>query len=310
MNSIRADGQDTPILLRPNPDRKTVDAYPFALVAGFKRFEAMTRITEHAMATKEYNPIVAEPHWDARKATIKATIKEMTEAQARAANIRENTARDNLTLVDLTFGLRELVTAYTKEKQSAKGAKTAIAAELGMNKGYIGYLIDIGQGFSEEVLTHWRTSQKRLTKEQMVKVLTESTAERRTEAYHNMCKSGTVDGPTTDQSGNQGAAPDAKLVAAVQKLQQIGRYFAYAEAHDQLPEGTCAKMSLEGFMVDGGVKEPGLVKFKKNPKGSELKKLRKGFAEGVEAGFKAVLDADKAAQAAAEEEEEDTAGVN
>lgn len=137
IGSIKARGQDEPVIVRPNPDPKAKQKY--SLVAGFRRFEAIT-----AIALEEGN----------KSPTILAECVEMNDVEARARNIRENTARDDFSVPDLAWSIAEL----------GKGGATdlAIAAEIGKSQGYVSMLHRVIKKVKGTIVDHWRNQPKAL----------------------------------------------------------------------------------------------------------------------------------------------------
>src|SRR5258708_531278 len=83
-DSVRVCGVKDPVKLRPTPDADR----PFALVSGFRRYAASEEL---------------------KLETIPGVVREMTEAEARLENTRENTARTDLKPADLAWAVGELV---------------------------------------------------------------------------------------------------------------------------------------------------------------------------------------------------------
>lgn len=131
--SIKTNGQDTPIDVRPNPNPKGLK---FKLVTGHRRFEAIKLLAER----KDAPP------------TIKATIHEnMSDADARSLNLRENLTRDNIEPVDACFAIGELL------KQSPKPKAEEIAKSTGKSIPYAYGMINIAEKVAKPILNRWRT---------------------------------------------------------------------------------------------------------------------------------------------------------
>lgn len=130
--SIEAKGQDEPVTLRPSP-KGTKE--PYTLVAGFRRLWAMHRIAEKTGEKAQ---------------TIKAVVKNLSEAEARAFNIRENTARDSLGAADLNFGVERIL-----ELEPNKTG-VSIANELGMAQGYISKHVKLVTALKPSIRRKWR----------------------------------------------------------------------------------------------------------------------------------------------------------
>lgn len=149
IDSILTVGQDEPVVVRPNPKAKDREKQPYALTAGFRRFEAIKRI---ALKLDEKAP------------TIKAVVREMNESEAVAFNIRENTARENLSGPDLAFGVH----AMSSFDPQADG--TSIAKELGMTQPYISKLLRIMTKTDPKVAARWRKDPLKLSVNKMEEI--------------------------------------------------------------------------------------------------------------------------------------------
>ncbi len=141
MASIAKDGQDEAVTVRPR--KGNVGPQKYDLVCGFRRFAAIQAIT-----TGDKAP------------TIRAVVKNLSDAQARALNLRENTARQNLSGADLAFGVHDLVQRYKIEGR--KATSVDVAAELGKNQAYIGRLMEIMARLSKPLAQKWRESKVEL----------------------------------------------------------------------------------------------------------------------------------------------------
>ena len=142
--SILLHGQDTAVFVRKNPKGTK---HEFDLIAGFRRFEAL-----------ELNAKKGEvvPGWtSAKEPTVIAVIKEVTEAQAQALNLRENTERNGLSPADLAFRIAE-IRALHKKETGAELSKSSVADLLGLSPGYTGRLITVWEAQSDEINEAWR----------------------------------------------------------------------------------------------------------------------------------------------------------
>jgi ParB/RepB/Spo0J family partition protein len=142
--SILLHGQDTAVFVRKNPKGTK---HEFDLIAGFRRYEAL-----------ELNAKKGEvvPGWTSvKEPTIIAVIKEVTEAQAQALNLRENTERNGLSPADLAFRIAE-IRALHKKETGAELSKSSVADFLGLSPGYTGRLITVWEAQSDEINDAWR----------------------------------------------------------------------------------------------------------------------------------------------------------
>ena len=132
--SIKAsNGNVTPIELRKHPhapgSKENPSGKPYMLVAGFRRCRALEKL-------------------GILKAL--ATIAEMTESQARVANIREN-VRDSLKPADLTWAVLDLQRLGLSDEQ--------VSRAIGLNQSYYRRLANLTQKLRPEILTEWRAAQ-------------------------------------------------------------------------------------------------------------------------------------------------------
>lgn len=149
---IYYDGQDEPIVLRRTDGEgfyKKAVKQPFALVAGFRRYEAIRQLNADEAGVKvradEKKTVVP----NTANGTIRAIVRKLTEAEAVALNLRENTQRNDLTTPDLVNGAVKL--AYIHQRDAKQ-----IASTLGISPSYAAQLLRIGS-VKQEILTHWRT---------------------------------------------------------------------------------------------------------------------------------------------------------
>jgi ParB-like chromosome segregation protein Spo0J len=129
IESIRARGQDQAVTVKPR-------GKGFFLVVGFRRYSAMQ--------------VIAEGN---KNATIKCIVKTLSDIEAKSLNIRENTARKQVSPPDLMKGLADLRDLHRK----SGGAPTidALAAEVGMGRGYASRLFKIKDNVLPKILEAW-----------------------------------------------------------------------------------------------------------------------------------------------------------
>lgn len=144
--SISTVGQETPVVLRRMPKGSKK---PYFLVSGFRRYDAVIHV-----AAEKGN----------KSPTIKAFIRDMTDQQAREENMRENTARADLSGPDLCYGIGQILKSYGKDKGPSS---VALASTLGMSQGYTNQLMNIWNNCIPEIVKDWRESPNKLTAVQM-----------------------------------------------------------------------------------------------------------------------------------------------
>ena len=189
VKSIAINGQDTPVSVRPSGNPKK----PYRLVAGFRRFAAISKIADET---------------GDKKPTIKAIVSNLTDEQARYLNLRENTARDDLSGPDLAFGVFELA------KLNPKLTGTAIAEGLGMNQGYISRLLRIMQGVKPSITASWRAAAIKLSGEEMETLIGKGPSEQET-LYTEMTR-------TKGEKGTSNRGPNGWIETAKTAAQAIG----------------------------------------------------------------------------------------
>jgi hypothetical protein len=163
---IFLDGQDEPVVLRAtNAEgfyKKNVKQ-PYALVAGFRRFEAIRRLNSPKVKTEkdpgeiseDFGKLIEERRGQKKSlvpntadGTIRSVVRALHESEARMLNLRENTNRDSLTAPDLMMACKTL-----KEKHDL--TDTQIAEHLGKSQGHISMLGRVAK-CDPEILNHWR----------------------------------------------------------------------------------------------------------------------------------------------------------
>jgi ParB/RepB/Spo0J family partition protein len=265
--SIRARGLDEPVVVRANPDPKAKQ--PYALVYGFRRFEAVSLIAAEDK--------VKEP-------TILAVVRVLNENEARSLNIRENTVRNNLATPDLAWAIFELGRAGNTD--------LGIAGEIGKTQGYVSMLHRVMKGVNPKVLDHWRASIVPLQVKQMVTVLQvasekdEKLAEKQMEKYTEMVKAQAEKAKV--KTDDEKAA--AKLEGMKKKLHAFGFQLGQLDAL--------------GFLTSSDVKFSDFVEVIA-PGCAELDaRTKKAIAKAGEVGWKDGTEAVEQANSVEEEEEE------
>jgi hypothetical protein len=159
VESIGAKGQDTAILLRPHPDKAKAKRTPYAVVVGFRRYEAMCDVLRKSNESfKEKDLQTIAKALGSQMATAKAEVREMTEADARANNIRENMQRENVKPADTAFAVQELLKHGKND--------TEIAWSIGKGQTYASKMHRICT-LPHDVLKDWRNNPIPLTAEEM-----------------------------------------------------------------------------------------------------------------------------------------------
>jgi hypothetical protein len=270
---ILLDGQDEPVILRATRTegagfyKKNVKE-PYALVAGFRRFEAVRRLNSPKPPTKngeteipgEISAELAKLIENRKKegksvvpntadGTLRAIVKPLTEGEAKVLNLRENTARDDLTTPDLMMAVNGIA-------QSQKLTGGQIADRLGKSQGHIDQLLRIGKCHAD-ILQHWRhggefrglPSSCRATVRELNEIAKETDGQKQLEDYTRLLQSKL---PSADEAEN-----NQWIRAAKNKAIKLGQLFGNLEKVGFL------KVKVEGDwtdfverMVKTGNKEP------------------------------------------------------
>lgn len=205
VKSMKMRGQDTPVVVRSKGKK-------FSLTAGFRRYAALMQIAEE---TKNPN------------LTIKAVVKEQTDAAARAENIVENTARDDLKGPDLAWAAHQL---YVLEKTNGTElTDSALAEMVGKSQPYISKLLRIMKGVTTKVTDAWRASKVAITVNEMASLVNVAKNEQEAEFRRILESKGGA-------SGGQGAGggQGAWLESAKKKAAAIGALLGKLEKHEKI----------------------------------------------------------------------------
>jgi ParB/RepB/Spo0J family partition protein len=251
MNSIELEGQDDPVVVRPIGKGEN-----FSLVAGFRRFLAIKMIAEKQ---------------GKKDATIKAFVRHMSDLEARAANIRENTARDDLRGPDLAWSVSALEKAYVDK--GMKASSVVIANSIGKNQSYVAKLMRIMTNCDPKVTTLWREAPFQVSISDMEKIAAYE-KDRQLEALQEILKN-------KSGTGGQGAGGGRGqwLEAAIKKAESVGTLIGRltkAELIDSdgldfgVADHVKACVSLKAEATDAQVRKVG-------------KALDKGFTEAMNA---------------------------
>jgi hypothetical protein len=164
---IFLDGQNEAVVVRPTNVEgfyKKGTKQPYALVAGFRRYESIRRLNtpkvktekEAGEVSEDFAKLIGERKAEKKSlvpntadGTIRAVVRSpISEAEARMLNLTENTNRDSLTAPDLMMACKTL-----KEKHDL--TDTQIAEHLGKSQGHISMLGRVAK-CDGEILNHWR----------------------------------------------------------------------------------------------------------------------------------------------------------
>jgi hypothetical protein len=269
--------------------------------------------------------------WDPKNPTIDAGVEALDEADALAANIAENTARDDLRAQDLAFQIHNYLQAVPVE-DTRRRSISHMAKKFGKVERYVRRLTNItsalldGKVDSEgkklsppepKIFAHWRNESLPVPVKEM-DALVKNPGPYQAQ-YDNLCKGdralnagGTVKTPEEIEA-EKAANGTTWIDAAIGKAFTIGKVLGTIEAHCEIraTEQEDDDLQLDISMVQwdeallaalAGVGGP---KIKKTANGTEKNRVIAAAKRGVREGKDEALKAHAKALADAAEEEEE-----
>lgn len=194
VESIKTKGQDEPVRVVPKGKK-------FFLVAGFRRFAAISKIAEEK---KDPN------------ATIKAISRDMTQVEMRSLNLRENTSRDQLKGADLAWSIHDL----WKQMGGTETSDVAVSKEIGLSQPYVSRLLRIMREVGTKVTDMWRNSPVKVSVGEMESLCKVVKDEQMT-AYKKLL--------SKKDSGGAEKGPNAWVETARKKAASIGELLGKLE---------------------------------------------------------------------------------
>lgn len=210
--SLATSPQRDPVVLRPNPKfdpaKKGEPFREFLLVSGFQRHDATLYIGTGGVTEILRDPkqggLTDEQILALKTNTpkLRAFVKEMTEAEARAENLAENMQRNSLSGPDIAFGVMRL------RKADPTLTDVQVAIILNQNQGYVSRLKRVADGTagvtipagkldkgSKEttLLEAWRSAPHKLSTTDMMTIANEEDPEKKILSY--LTKTGKVVDP-------------------------------------------------------------------------------------------------------------------
>ena len=152
--SIALKGQDTPIIVRPHPNKDSRKRY--SCVTGFTRGAIIAELASLSPSEAKLvgDEVEGSPLINSKNPTIKAIVRKLSEAEAQELNVRENSARKNPLAPDMAFGI------YRIKRANPARSDQSIADSLGLSQPYVSRLNKIMGTLSNKVLDHWRNAAK------------------------------------------------------------------------------------------------------------------------------------------------------
>lgn len=187
---------------------------PYKLIAGFSRCEALR--------------MIAEARGELSRVCVKALVQHGSEAEARALNLSENTARATLPLCDLVYGVRLYIHELRAEGVGDFVERVNLVCGRGVrSKGYAAKLVRTALYLKPEVLDMWRTGTARPSLDSMVKIA-ELPPDDQEAAFFQLCAD--LGKPVAaSKARNKATKLDQTAKIFVQKATEAGRLFAQAE---------------------------------------------------------------------------------
>lgn len=257
--SIAMRGQDIPVDVRPNPGKTK---HPYALVAGFRRFKAISDLAEKA---------------GNKTPSIRAVAHNFaTEAEAIEFNVRENTARQDLSAPDTVYGVARLL----KSKPGVTDSE--LAQSLGFSQPYISKIHRVIDKVGPKVLADWRDRVGlKPTLEQMHSLIKIEDKGEQAAAYEEMVRG--------KEDGGKKGGRNAWIENTKKKAHDVGYFLGSLQR-----AGVIAVPDEDRSFYDQ------LDVFVK-VKGEATDKQRMAFSDALHAGYLQALEEDEKPEATAEE---------
>jgi hypothetical protein len=272
---LATDGQDTPGYCR-QPSKA---GGKVRLVSGFRRARAITQLRDEVKAGTRVD-VANNP---AMRGMMKVVVRNMTEAQARAMNIRENVLRSSLHKADLAWAIKTMA-GNDGETDSS------IALTIGKSQPYVTALHNIANKLTPKVFEMWRNANRVVTIKQITGV-SEVQKDRQEEEMVRVMKGD----PEPGVESRRG--PDGWIVSKKEYSEELGVMFGRLWARG------IVKVPAEkaGDIVECLVKFP--KKFE-DYKANKQNSIRGGCVKGFERGLAKGLELEKAAIAEGVEAED------
>ena len=340
MESMKAGRQDTPVLVRPLPPgyKGAPKGAEYLGVFGFRRHAAISMLAHGAeisdgkggTVTVKPGTMAKDPGWDPKNPTITAAIDTMDEADALAANIAENTARDDLRAPDLAFQIHNYLQAVPAD-DSKRRTVAHMAKKFGKVDRYIRRLVNITTALLEgkyvdgkkvsgpepKIFAHWRGQAVHVPVKEM-DTLVKNPGPYQAQ-YDNLVKGdralnaqGVAKTPE-EIAAEKEANGTTWIDAAIGKAENVGKILGILQARCDIraEEQEDDDLRLDISMVQWdedmlkALAEVGGPKMKKSANGTEKNRVIAAAKRGVREGHEAALKAHAKALADAEEEEEE-----
>lgn len=150
--SLRQVGQDEPVVVRRVSAGTSLGGSktdkPWELVAGFRRYDAITAMNTSEAYRKEADEKKESIVKNTPNGTIRAVVRDLDAKHARSLNVRENTARNSMSTPDLCWAVREMVLQKLDAKE--------IAQQLDISVSYATVLVRVAKLCHKSILLHWR----------------------------------------------------------------------------------------------------------------------------------------------------------
>lgn len=284
--SIALKGQDTPIIVRPNPNKDAKKRY--SCVTGFTRGAIIAELSHTSLADAKLGGFDKSPLLGIKNPTIKAIVRKMSDAEADELNVRENTARLNPVAADLAWGV------YRIKSRDPQRTDQSIADSIGVSQPYVSRLLSIMGNFEDKVLLHWRNVANeggQPLDTHTMRALVKVDMKDRTKAYFDACKA-KVD---KEESGEKGQ--NRWIDTAIEKSKVMGTLLGALVREGHI---TCEADAADMIRTLVPLKRKGVTEAQWN---RFSKACEKAYAAAVEDD----TDEERAAKAAEEAEAKEAA---
>jgi hypothetical protein len=325
--SMRTGRQDTPALVRPIPPgyKGAPKGAEYLGVFGFRRNAAL------ALLASEGHKMAKDHGWDPKNPTIDVAIDNLDEVDALAANIAENTARDDLRAPDLAFQIHNYLQAVPAD-DTRRRSVSHMAKKFGKVERYVRRLTNISQALlvgkhdadgkklsppEPKIFAHWRDAGVHVPVKEM-DTLVKNPGPYQAQ-YDNLVggqRALTSGGSPVVEGAEGEAGADGSISwidKAIEKAEMIGKVLGTIEAHCKIraEEQGDENLNLDISMVQWdetllkALSGLGGPKVKKSANGTEKNRVIAAAKRGVREGRDEAHTAHAKALADAEEEEEE-----
>jgi hypothetical protein len=195
--------QDAPVVVRPVKGEK-----PFSLVSGFGRCEVIDRYAKHHMLS------------DARVSCI---VRVMTEGEALAMNVRENTARTDVKQADIARQVFRIYDWYASQ-HGVYLTSEELSRSVGVAPPIVARMLTVMRRGSDELIEFWQNSRVPISLQDLASVVTRYPRLEHLSAFRALLVK-----PPTNRNKNISIIT-GKKVSVLQRAKQMGALLGALEA--------------------------------------------------------------------------------